>query len=211
MENEQRETIQDLPEGWSLRYFDPTDPDYMAEYVNGPYMIRVTGGGADFNLQMHKGDYIEDNINIIDLSHTNAYALKLMQSVSDMTSIEESHTERRPKSMTKKINLQELRRLVEQVLRESGPASDVDITITRDERDERRPQGKSKPTYSVEYVYREGDSMIQFSGSLNPYHTGRDTEYEFEPSWFQDDESEQYYDENWEEIEDQILGKLYSM
>lgn len=181
----------------------------MAEYVNGPYMIRITGGGSDFNLQMHKGDYIEDNINIIDLPRANAYALKLMQSVSDMSSIEESY--KKTKSMTKKINLAELRRLVEQVIRESGPESDVDITITRDETDERRPERKSKPTYSVEYVYREGDSMIQFSGSLKPYHTGRDTEYEFEPSWFQDDESEDYYGKHWEEIEDEILGKLYSM
>lgn len=89
MEEQQRTTIQNLPEGWTLKYFDPTDPDYMAEYVNGPYMIRVTGGGADFNLQMHKGDFIEENINIIDLDKANDYALKLMQSVSDSSAIEE--------------------------------------------------------------------------------------------------------------------------
>lgn len=208
MDNQERTTIDNFPEGWTLNYFDPTDPDYMAEYGNGPYMIRVTGGGADFNLQMHKGDYIEENINIIDLEHANAYALKLMQSVSDMPSIEESY--RKTKPMTKKINLAELRRLVERVIRESGPASDVDITITKYESDERGPKRDSKPKYSVDYVYAEGDSMIQFSGSLNPYHTGRDTEYEFEPSWFQDDESEAHYNENWEEIEEQILGKFYS-
>lgn len=205
----EREIINDLPEGWSVRYFDPTDPDYHVEYVNAPYLLRVTGGGHDFNLQMHKGNYIEENINIIDLPHANAYAMKLMQSVSDMPSIEESYA--KTKMATKKIGLAELRNLVKQVIRESGPSSDVDITITKNEEDERRPESGKKPSYSVDYVYTEGDSMIQFSGSLNPYHTGRDTEYEFEPSWFQDDESEQYYSENWEEIEDEILGKFYSM
>lgn len=113
--------------------------------------------------------------------------------------------------MAKKIDLKELKKLVEQVMHESSASTGVEITITKDEVDERRPEKHKEPRYSVDYSYTEGDSMIQFSGSLNPYHTGRAYEYEFEPTWFQDDESEQYYSEHWEDIEDEILGKFYSM
>lgn len=109
-----------------------------------------------------------------------------------------------------KINLNELRKLVEQVISESDFSQQVEITITKNDPDERAPEKNSPPTYSVDYVIGEELNMLQFTGTLKPYHTGRDTEYEFEPSWFQDDESEEYYSDNWEEIEEQILNKLYS-
>ena len=51
---------------------------------------------------------------------------------------------------------------------------------------------------------------IGFDGILRKYHTGRDYEYEFEPSYFNDKESESYYDKNWESIEEEILVKFYS-
>lgn len=111
--------------------------------------------------------------------------------------------------MPKKINLTELRRLVEQVIKEEENASRLEIDITKDQPDERAPRKMKAPTYSVEYVFEEDGIMLQFSGSLIPFHTGRDYDYQFEPSWFQDDESENYYNENWEKIEDQIMDKFY--
>lgn len=111
--------------------------------------------------------------------------------------------------MPTKINRNQLKMLVEQVLNESDFESKLQIDITKEEPDGRAPIRKGAPKYSVDYVFEEDGLMFQFSGSLNPYHTGRATEYEFEPSWFQDDESERYYSDNWEKIEDQILQKFY--
>jgi hypothetical protein len=111
--------------------------------------------------------------------------------------------------MPTKINRTQLRMLVEQVLSESDPESKLEINITKNEPDERAPSRNKAPKYSVDYVFKEDGIMFQFSGSLNPYHTGRGFEYEFEPSWFQDDESETFYNDNWEKIEDQILQKFY--
>ena len=34
-------------------------------------------------------------------------------------------------------------------------------------------------------------------------------EYEFQPEYFMDEDTEQYYDENWEDIEKEILSKFY--
>ena len=58
--------------------------------------------------------------------------------------------------------------------------------------------------YHVDYSFKHNGKEIEFSGSLNMYHSGRSEEYEFEPSWFSDQESEDYYDRNWEKVEDQI-------
>lgn len=111
--------------------------------------------------------------------------------------------------MNRKVNMKELRRLVEQIVNELEKSSDIEITITKRNEDERDLKRHGQTKYDVDYVYTEDDTMIQFSGSLNPYHTGRDYEYEFEPSWFHDKESEQYYNENWEDIEEEILEKFY--
>ena len=75
----------------------------------------------------------------------------------------------------------------------------IEIEISKNYKDE----------YNVTYVYQEDDNFYQFSGNLVSYNTGRNTEYTFEPSWFMDDESEKFYSDNWEMIEDQILNKFY--
>ncbi len=55
--------------------------------------------------------------------------------------------------------------------------------------------------YSVSY---QKDDM-EITGELLPYKTGRTTEYEFSPSYFSDKEIEDYYADNWEDVEEQIL------
>lgn len=52
--------------------------------------------------------------------------------------------------------------------------------------------------YRVDYVIGE----IQFSGSVTEDAGGN---LSFEPNWFIDNESEVYWDSNWEAIEDEIL------
>jgi hypothetical protein len=64
--------------------------------------------------------------------------------------------------------------------------------------------------YNVEYSLEINNTPINISGQLVPYHSGRSTDYTFEPSYFVDDESQNYFDENWEEIEDQILDQFYN-
>jgi len=85
---------------------------------------------------------------------------------------------------------------------ESSEYKELDITIEKIE--------ATKDMYDVSYVFQEDDSMYQFSGSLIPYKTGRSEEYRFEPSWFMDEESENFYEENWEDIEEQILNKFFN-
>jgi hypothetical protein len=59
--------------------------------------------------------------------------------------------------------------------------------------------------YSVNY---ENNGM-EITGNLIPYKTGRTTEYEFSPSWFDDKATEDYYADHWEEVEEQILKVFY--
>jgi hypothetical protein len=73
--------------------------------------------------------------------------------------------------------------------------SEIDIDSILDEED------------NIKVYYVKGD--IGFDGRLRKYHSGRANEYEFEPSYFNDEESEAYYDENWESIEEEILNKFY--
>lgn len=62
--------------------------------------------------------------------------------------------------------------------------------------------------YDVMYTITTGLDTYEFSGKLTPYDSGRSIDYEFNPNQFVDDESEVYYDENWESIEDEILKAL---
>jgi len=48
----------------------------------------------------------------------------------------------------------------------------------------------------------------EITGNLEAYDTGRCKEYSFEPSWFSSDEAEEFYNENYNEIEEQIQNKL---
>lgn len=53
-----------------------------------------------------------------------------------------------------------------------------------------------------------GDDIIEIEGNLKSYNTGRSEEFEFEPTDYNDSDSEEYYDNNWEDIEEDIMGKL---
>lgn len=68
-----------------------------------------------------------------------------------------------------------------------------------------------KDQYEITYVYQDDENFYQFSGYLLPVHTGRNVEYSFEPSWFMDEESEEFYEKNWEMIEEQIINKFHSI
>ncbi len=83
---------------------------------------------------------------------------------------------------------------------------------------------KTDKTFNVEITKTDGVGSVnmfdvicqikdegreyEISGSLVPYNTGRCEEYEFEPSYFIDSETEEYYDNNWEEIEKEILDNF---
>jgi hypothetical protein len=69
-----------VPFEWTIKYFDATDPDFDAEYTNGEYNARIYQGGVDFNLQIHKGDYIEDNVNFKDIRDANLHLMNFMKS-----------------------------------------------------------------------------------------------------------------------------------
>lgn len=62
----------------------------------------------------------------------------------------------------------------------------------------------------VTYENKVGDQEIELEGTLWPYNDGRDARYRFSDDWFAGEESKAYFDENWEDIEDQIL-ELYNI
>jgi hypothetical protein len=112
--------------------------------------------------------------------------------------------------MKKIVRLTEsdLTRIVKRILNEQREESDTVIEITKvvpDERSNRKPKNK----FHVNYQTIINDNLIEIEGTLIPYHTGRSMEYEFQPDYFMDEDTEQYYDENWEDIEKEILSKFY--
>ena len=73
------------------------------------------------------------------------------------------------------------------------------------------------PHYNVNYLVTfpnefgaYGEDFIELTGTLKPYHSGRDYDYQFEVSYFSDDAEENYYDENSDKIEGDILQEFYS-
>lgn len=96
---------------------------------------------------------------------------------------------------------------LKQSLNENLEPNNTKIEINPIEPDERSHQKQMK-SYQVNYQIIVNGQLMEIDGILNPYNTGRNTEYKFEPSNFLDDETEQYYDNNWENIESEILGKL---
>jgi len=85
----------------------------------------------------------------------------------------------------------------------------ANIEITPVEPDERSPR-KGDISYHVNYQKNVDGNLIEIEGVLKPYHTGRSVEYGFEPSYIDDVNVEQYWDANWEAIEDEIRDKFYS-
>jgi hypothetical protein len=80
----------------------------------------------------------------------------------------------------------------------SGYRGKPEITIT--------PSGKNR--YDVNYSVNFGDTLIELNGELTPFNDGRHTDYDFEVGWFQDKESEEFYDYNWEMVEYQIKSEF---
>ena len=75
------------------------------------------------------------------------------------------------------------------------------IEITAD-----KPMGKN--SYSVNYQIETENGLMEIEGVLRPFQSGRSDEQLFEPTYFTDPESESYYDDHWEEIEEDILNKF---
>lgn len=76
----------------------------------------------------------------------------------------------------------------------------IEITFTQ------LDKGRFYLTYLIKYKF----GFIEINGYLKPYDTGRGVNYEFEPDINSDeDEAQEYYDEHWEEIEQEILDKFY--
>ena len=74
--------------------------------------------------------------------------------------------------------------------------------------DERRPTNQDEQ-YDVNYQITVNGVEIEIEGILKPYDTGRGVDYEFELGQCID-ESEEYYDENSEQIEKQIIDEFYN-
>jgi hypothetical protein len=83
--------------------------------------------------------------------------------------------------------------------------SNVTIDINLKDADERSPL-KKDPIYDVIYSFNLNSELLELSGYLTKGPSGN---YEFDPSWFSDNEAENYYDDNWDKIEEEILQKFY--
>lgn len=105
--------------------------------------------------------------------------------------------------MIKKFNQFINENLESQSLPEEGKPT---IIITKDVNDERNPYD-TKTSYSVDYQLTLDGDLIQISGSLAENSGGN---YEFEDDgWWADEESEAYYDEYYEKIQDQIVDEFH--
>jgi len=110
----------------------------------------------------------------------------------------------------------EIRQMIDKVknfkqsINENIEQNNVKIEIKKSDSDER--SNKKQPNkFHVNYQINVNGKLIEIEGSLNPYHTGRSEEYNFEPDYFMDNETEQYYDNNWEKIQDEILNQFNKM
>ena len=104
--------------------------------------------------------------------------------------------------------LDQVNKIVREEL-DSMNANAPTIEITKHEMDLRGRQNEPI-RYNVNYQKNVDGELIEIEGTLNPYHTGRSIEYGFEPGYFSDPAVENYWDENWETIEDEIRDKFYS-
>jgi hypothetical protein len=81
------------------------------------------------------------------------------------------------------------------------------IEITKVEPDE-RGRKTSKVKYNVNYQITIDENLMEIEGMLIPYDSGRDEEHRFEPGYFMDSETEEYFYDNFEKIETEILNKF---
>lgn len=106
--------------------------------------------------------------------------------------------------MSKKIKTTFSSFIKESALQSPSPIIDFTEQIP-DERSSRN----QKSNYDVNYQITIDSELIEITGSLNMYNSGRADEYEFEPDQFLDSNTESYYDNHWEEIESDILKAFY--
>lgn len=83
----------------------------------------------------------------------------------------------------------------------------ADIEISKIIPDERSNKPDAN-NFHVNYQINVDGNMIEIEGTLKPYNTGRSEEFNFEPGYLTDPESQKYYDEHWEEIESQIQNRF---
>lgn len=76
------------------------------------------------------------------------------------------------------------------------------ITITKDVPDER--SNNSNEYYNVNYQVTVNGMLIEIEGIISQIQGN----FQFEPTSFTNNGSEEYYDNNWENIEDEILTKF---
>lgn len=91
-----------------------------------------------------------------------------------------------------------IKNIIKEAILETENKDTITITISKIS-----PNNKSK--FIVTYEIATDNNLLEIEGILKSYNTGRSKEFEFEPSFYSDEEAEKYYDENWENIEDQIL------
>lgn len=66
-----------------------------------------------------------------------------------------------------------------------------------------------KGHFYVNYLVNYKFGFIEIDGYLKPYNTGRGAVYEFHPEINDDDEAQEYYDEYYEDIEQEILDEFH--
>jgi hypothetical protein len=104
----------------------------------------------------------------------------------------------------KPMNIEEI---IGDVINEfSGAEPKIRITLV--EPDYRKNLNEPQK-YHVNYQIEVNDRLVELEGTLSPFNNGRSIEYTFEPDYFTANEDEVYFEENWEDIEDQILSKFY--
>jgi hypothetical protein len=60
----------------------------------------------------------------------------------------------------------------------------------------------------VNYQKEVNGKLLEIEGSLIEQHDGRADFYEFEPSWFSNEECKDFFDENWESVEQEIVNQI---
>jgi hypothetical protein len=65
--------------------------------------------------------------------------------------------------------------------------------------------------YLASYQINEPAGSMEIEGTLTSYDTGRCVEYKFKPDYYSSIQAENYFDNNWEEIEDQIIEKFWDL
>jgi ppGpp synthetase/RelA/SpoT-type nucleotidyltranferase len=67
--------------GYSIQYFDETDPAFDVEYANDEYVIRVVGGGDydDYSVSITQGDYNVDAVTFVNIKDANKFVIDFMK------------------------------------------------------------------------------------------------------------------------------------